>query len=155
MMNSLAPTYLTSLVPQPVCNLSRYNLRNSNDLQFINAKTNQYYYSFLPSTVRACNNLPEEIKQSASVQCFKNSLKNHRQPQIPKYYYVGSRRAQVFHTRLRTNCSSFLHLFLKILLTHHCVGVAALRTQNIFFLYCRYYQDQNYLFICFLNFQNL
>ena len=71
MMNSLAPTYLTSLVPQPVCNLSRYNLRNSNDLQFINARTNQYYYSFLPSTVRAWNNLPVEIKQSASVQFLK------------------------------------------------------------------------------------
>ena len=71
MMNSLAPTYLTFLVPQPVCNLSRYNLHNSNDLQFINTRTNQYYYSFLPSTVRAWNNLPVEIKQSASVQCFK------------------------------------------------------------------------------------
>ena len=89
---------------------------------------------FSPSTVRAWNNLPVEIKQSASVQCLKDSSKNHRQPQIPKYYYVGSRRAQVLHTRLRTNCSSLnLHLFLKILLTHHCVGVAALRTQNIFF----------------------
>ena len=75
MMNSLAPTYLTSLVPQPVSNLSRFNLRNFNDLQFTNARTNQYYNSFLPSTVRAWNNLPVEIKQSASVQCFKNSLK--------------------------------------------------------------------------------
>ena len=81
-----------------------------------------------------------EIKRSASMQCFKTSLKNHRQPQIPKYYCVGSRRPQVLHTRIRTNCRSLnLHLFLKILLTHHCVAVAALGTQNIFLLY---HQDQ-------------
>ena len=143
MMNSLAPIYLTSLVPQPVCNLSRYNLRNSNDLQFINARTNQYYYSFLPSTVRAWNNLPVEIKQSASVQCFKNSLKNHRQPQIPKYYYVGSRRAQVLHTRLRTNCSSLnLHLFLKNITDSPLCRCGSIENTEHFFLYCRYYQDQ-------------
>ena len=75
MMNSLTPLYLTSLVPQPVSNLSRYNLRNSNDLQSINARTKQYYHSFLPSAVRAWNNLPLETKQSASLQCFKNYLK--------------------------------------------------------------------------------
>ena len=51
MMNSLTLLYLTSLVPQPVGNLSRYNLRNSNDLQSINARTKQYYHSFLPFAV--------------------------------------------------------------------------------------------------------
>ena len=32
MTNALAPLYLSSLVPQTVSNVSRYNLRNSNDL---------------------------------------------------------------------------------------------------------------------------
>ena len=43
MLNNLTPQYLSSLVPQPVSNLSRYNLRNSNNLQTIAARTNQYY----------------------------------------------------------------------------------------------------------------
>ena len=111
-MNSLTPLYHTSLVPQPVSNLSRYNLRNSNDLQSINGRTKQYYHSFLPSAVRAWDNLPREAKQSASLQCFKNSLKTNTQSYVSKHYYIGSRRAQILHTRLRTNCSSLnLHLF--------------------------------------------
>ena len=76
MMNSLTPLYLKSLVPQPVSNLSRYNLHNSNYLQSINARTKQYYHSVLPSAVRAWNNLPVETKQSAVMQYFKNYLIN-------------------------------------------------------------------------------
>ena len=46
MMHNITPLYLSSLVPQSVSNLSRYNLRNSNDLQTIDARTNQYYNFF-------------------------------------------------------------------------------------------------------------
>ena len=143
MMNSLTPLYLTSLVPQPVSNLSRYNLRNSNDLQSINARTKQYYHSFLPCTVRAWNNLPVETKQSASLQCFKNSLKKNTETQVPKHYYFGSRRAQILHTRLRTNCSSLnLHLFLKNITESPLCRCGSIENTEHFFLYCRYHQAQ-------------
>ena len=106
MHNHLAPEYLSSLVPQPVGAASCYNLRNGNNLQTITSRTNLYYQSFLPSAIRGWNNLPIEIKQSDSVNSFKNHLIK-KQP-VPKYYYVGNRRAQILHTctRLRTNCSS-------------------------------------------------
>ena len=42
MYNHLAPAYLSSLIPQQVNDISRYNLRNSNNIQTIRAKTNQY-----------------------------------------------------------------------------------------------------------------
>ena len=71
MMHNITPLYLSSLVPQSVSNLSRYNLRNSNDLQTIDARTNWYYNSFLPSSVRAWNNLSVEAKQCESVNTFK------------------------------------------------------------------------------------
>ena len=72
-----------------------------------------YYNSFLPSTVRAWNNVNDEAKQSNSVNTFKCFL-NKDKTRIPKHFYVGSRKAQVLHTRLRTNCSSLnLDLFLK------------------------------------------
>lgn len=84
-----------------------------------------------------------EIKQSASLQCFKNSLKNHRQPPVPKYYYIGSRRAQVLHTRLRTNCSSLnLHLFLKNITESPLCQCGSIENTEHYFLYCKYYQDQ-------------
>ena len=75
MKSNLCPSYLSSLVPQTVNSASRYNLRNANDLQTINARTSLYYNSFLPSTIRAWNNLPIEAKQMESVNAFKYFLK--------------------------------------------------------------------------------
>ena len=113
MSHNLTPLYLSSLVPQSVSNISRYSLRNSNDLQTIDARTTLYYNSFLPSTVRAWNNVHDEAKQSDSLNTFKYCL-NKNKTRIPKHFYVGSRKAQVLHTRLRTNCSSLnLDLFLR------------------------------------------
>ena len=74
MMNSLAPLYLSSLIPPTVDSLSRYNLCNSENLQTIDCRTNQYFQSFLPSTVRAWNNLPPEAKQTDSLNSFKHFL---------------------------------------------------------------------------------
>ena len=113
MTNALAPLYLSSLVPQTVSNASRYNLRNSNDLQTVEARFSLFYNSFLPSSVRAWNSLPSIAKQSDSTNSFKYFL-NKDKDSTPKYYYAGNRQAQIFHARLRTNCSSLkLDLFLK------------------------------------------
>ena len=40
MVNGLSPPYLSSLIPLP--RASSYNLRNTNDIQTIHARTNQY-----------------------------------------------------------------------------------------------------------------
>ena len=104
MTNALSPLYLSSLVPLTVSNASRYNLRNSSDLQTVEARTSLFYNSFLPSTVRAWNSLPSTAKQSDSTNSFKYFL-NKDKDSTPKFYYAGSRKAQIFHTRLRTNCS--------------------------------------------------
>ena len=46
-----------------------------------------YYRSFLPSSIRAWNDLALELRQSSSVQSFKYQLsKNLKRP--PKYYYA-------------------------------------------------------------------
>ena len=42
MTNALAPLYLSSLVPKTVSNVSRYNLRNSNDLQTVEARSSLF-----------------------------------------------------------------------------------------------------------------
>ena len=90
MMHNITPLYLSSLVPQSVSNLSRYNLRNSNDLQNIDAgRTNQYYNSFLPSSVRPWNNLSVEAKQCESVNSFKCLLQKEKKKPVPKHHYTG------------------------------------------------------------------
>ena len=64
MFSHLTPLYLSSLIPPSVNDMSRYNLRNSDQLQTIDSRTNLYYNSFLPSTVSAWKCLPAEVKQS-------------------------------------------------------------------------------------------
>ena len=93
MKSNLCPEYLSSLVPQTVNSISRYNLRNANDLQTVNARTTLYYNSLLPSTIRAWNNLPSEAQQLESVNSFKFFIKKENVP-VPKYFYIGKRKAQ-------------------------------------------------------------
>ena len=74
MTHNLTPSFLSSLVPQPVHAASSYNLRNSNYIQNIPARSNYYHNSFLPSTVRELNNLPYEpvhAKRYKLVKIFK------------------------------------------------------------------------------------
>ena len=113
MYTNLTPSYLSDLVPQTVRSVSRYNLRNSHALQTVDARSNNYYYSFLPSTVREWNNLPSDVTQSESIAAFKHNL-NRENLVVPKHFYTGKRHAQILHTRLRTKCSALNYdLFLK------------------------------------------
>ena len=119
--------------------MSRYTLRNSNDLQTIDARTTLYYNSFLPSTVRAWNEVPEEAKQSDSVNAFERFL-NQDKSRIPKHFYVGKRKAQILHTRLRTNCSSLnLDLFMRNISDFPFMPVWKLENAQHFFFHCRNY----------------
>ena len=76
-----------------------------------------------PSTIRAWNNLPNEIKESTSVSTFKFQLnKNHPKPH--KYFNVGSRLDQVLGARLRIECTVLnADLYQKILSTAFHVNV--------------------------------
>ena len=46
--NALSPLYMSSLVPQTVSNASRYHLRNSSDLQTVEARTSLFITHFYP-----------------------------------------------------------------------------------------------------------
>ena len=56
----ISPRYLSDLVPTTVNNSSSYNLRHSNSIHLVNARTSLYYDSFLPSAVRDWNNITDE-----------------------------------------------------------------------------------------------
>ena len=77
MINSLASEYLSSLVPPTGGNRSQYNLHNETNLQTIPARSQQYYNSFLPSTTRIWNSLPDDTKNFPSVESFKHKLNNN------------------------------------------------------------------------------
>ena len=129
-------------MPETVSNISRYSLRSSNDLQTIAARSSQYYHSFLPSTTRDWNSLSIEAKQSGSVNSFKRFL-NTGKSSVPNHYYIGSRKAQILHTRIRTNCSSLnLDLFLKTVTDSPLCRCGSIENAQHFFFHCRYYNVQ-------------
>ena len=145
MMNNLAPLYLSSLIPPTVNSLSRFNLRNSDNLQTIDCRTNQYFQSFLPSTVRAWNNLPPKAKRTDSLNSFKHFLSRDKS-YVPKYYYSGKRQLQILHTRLRTICSSLNNdLYLKNITDCPLCRCGSIENTYHFFFQCSYYTLQRAL----------
>ena len=115
MINGLTPEYLSNLIPQQHNQMHRYNTRQSDNIINIQCKTTHHYQSFLPSAIRLWNALPIHVRESNSIQSFKNALSTLSNKRIiPKHYYTGDRRGQILHARLRMKCSSLKqHLYAK------------------------------------------
>ena len=109
----MSPDYLSSLVTPTIGSTTNYQLRNSSDLLTLQASTQLYFNSFLLSVIREWNELPEITRDLPSIATFKREL-NSDTMKIPTYYFDGNRIGQIYHVRLRTNCSSLNeHLFSK------------------------------------------
>ena len=116
MINGLCPDYLSSLVPPTVGNNTAYSLSNASDYKYIRSNTQLYYNSFLPSVVRDWNELPHTTRNAPSIIAFKRSL-NSTLISVPRFYLDAKRIGQIFHSRLRMDCSSLNHhLFSKIII---------------------------------------
>ena len=87
MTSNLTPEYLSSLVPEPISNISCYNLSNSNNFRVINIRTSQYYQLCLPSTFRSWNDLPVEAHHYKTLNSFKEYL-NKDKAQVSQYFYI-------------------------------------------------------------------
>ena len=105
MINGLTPPYLSNLLPPLVGSSNPYPLRNSDNFLTLRTNTALYYDSFLPSTTREWNSLPSTQRNATSLSSFKSSFKSSVL-KSPLIYYHGSRKLQILHTRIRTNCSS-------------------------------------------------
>ena len=77
MKNGLCPDYLASLVLATVGSASTYSLRKSSYLQTLHTDSRLYHTSFLPSAVRDWNELPEQTRNSPSLNIFRNRLKSN------------------------------------------------------------------------------
>ena len=122
MNDNISPNYLSSLVPQSVETTTHYSLRDATNIRQSLTRTQLYYNSLIPSSIKLWNDLPSEMRESNMYTNFKNQInKNIRKP--PKYYMVVDRFAQIQHTRLRTSCSSLNHhLFSKNIVSDpHCL----------------------------------
>ena len=94
--------------PPTVGNNTSYSLRNTSDYKYIRSNTQLYYNSFLPSVVRDWNELPHTTRNAPSISSFKRSL-NSTPIGVPLFYLDGKRIGQIYHSRLRMDCSSLNH----------------------------------------------
>ena len=110
MNKSNSPNYLSSLVHNILKPTTHYSLRDATNIRQTLTRTQLYYNSFIPPSIRLSlwDDLPSEMRESITYTNFKYQInRNIRKPS--KYYMVYDRFAQIQHTRLRTSCSSLNH----------------------------------------------
>jgi hypothetical protein len=96
---------LINACPPLVGDQSNYNLRNIENIAIPMGKRTVYVNSFIPSTVRAWNNLDINIRNCNSVDSFKYQLKKKRCRKKNKLYSKFSGRNAINHTRIRLRLS--------------------------------------------------
>jgi hypothetical protein len=82
------PRYLAEFIPISVATRHTHNSRQINNNVNINCRTSLYSEYFLPSTIRAWNDLPLTTRNSEPLNSFK-SLVNTQNTKVPAHYYVG------------------------------------------------------------------
>ena len=96
---------------------------------------------FLPSVIREWNELSQPIRNSTSLSSFKYRL-NSGATKPPSYYFEGKRLGQIYHTRLRTSCSSLnQHLFSKNIVDSPLCACGSIEDTNHYLFNCVQYND--------------
>ena len=74
----------------------------------MNARTQLFRNSFIPSCISSWNNIPEHIRDSETLTTYKRQLTNHlfKPIIIPCFYFSGPRSLSVIHACLRNGCSN-------------------------------------------------
>ena len=141
--NESLPSYITDLIPPTVGNISHYELRNRDHIETFQTRTSIFKKSCIPSSIRLWNNLDPSIRQSSSINSFKNSLiADTAGLMVPKHYYFSLNRfVSVMHARIRNNCSDLNEdLFNNhIRLDTTCTCQAISESASHYFFECRLY----------------
>ena len=146
MVNKLTPKYLYDLVPRDIGGTTNLNLRNRFNIRQVKFKTKRYGDSFLPSCIHLWNNLPLDIRQSASLSIFKSKLKSSLLSVdfTPSYLSYGKRFPNICHTQLRLGCSQLnTHLYkVNAIQSPACACSFQNEDINHFFLSCPLFSAQ-------------
>ena len=148
--NGLIPEYLSDLMPPLVSDTNPYNLRNSDNVQSIQARANIFFNSFFPSTIRAWNNLSEDIRNANTVNSFTSRLNRNRQ--VPPKN-IGPRIEPILHARLRMECSSLnSHLYRKNIVPIPSCACGSFESPHHYLFQCPIYAYTGQLDIQKLNY---
>ena len=105
-LNDLTPQYLKQLCNLIPHNTNNYQLRRNNSflVPFIHRKS--FSKSYFPKTIRDWNKLPNDVKQSQSLNIFKTRIRSLYEPLVQnKLYSYGHGLSKVNHCRIRLGLS--------------------------------------------------
>ena len=135
---TLTTDYLSSLLPPMVNQLSGYNLRNISDYRM----PLRFRKSFLPSSIKAWNNLDEALKSIHTPNCFKNRLKDKYFAKTNKLLLYGSNHGSINQARMRMGLSGLNKQRRKYhFILHSNCPVCGNRNEDVthYFLHCQHY----------------
>ncbi|KAJ8306004.1 hypothetical protein KUTeg_016549 [Tegillarca granosa] len=137
MLNGICSSYLSELIPQRQTSY-RQTISQSNSIHSILCQTNSHFNSFLPSTIRDRTDLPNEVKQTTSINSF--NLYLDRDLNKSKSYMQGYACNVVHYTLIYSQ---------EILMTVPSVDVVNMNPLVIIYSrYCNLYSEvrNRYLF---------
>ena len=105
MHNNLTPPFLQSLLPPLVGDVTHYPLRNSNNYALQNHRLSTSDKSFIPSSIKLWNSLERDKQNCHTLASFKSSMLPAGNPEPPYKSFLGVRKLNIVHARLRNNCS--------------------------------------------------
>lgn len=146
MLNKEVPPYLYLLIPPP--RETQYNTRaETRTITPLYAKRELYFNSFLPKTIRIWNSLNYQTRNILSISLLKNKLNGNTK--TPKYYNTGNRTSQIWHARIRMECSNLnKHMYLRYLSDNKgCQCGHTIEDENHYFFHCPLYNNQRTTYI--------
>ena len=102
----MVPSYISDIILPTVANVSRYELRNSENISRIPVRTSTFSQSCTPSAIYEWNNLQAPFRDCDSYNSFCCTLKMQSLNKIPNYFFDGKRKFSILHARLRSFCSN-------------------------------------------------
>ncbi len=128
MVHGTAPEYLSIRARVPQHQPHTHNLRHNENNPVWTTGTASYQKSFLPSTIKAWNNL------------------KNKSLAMPVYYNTGKRLIQIIHANMRMESSNLqYHLFLRHLSDDpSCMCGAPVEDPKHFLMVCPLYRDLRY-----------
>ena len=107
--NSLVPDYISDIIPPLVGDVSKYSLRNRQNLAnvYMSTRTEISRRSCIPSSVSSWNKLSNDMREADTYLSFRTAVKRDILcgTHVPSYYMKGQRRLSVLHARIRNKCS--------------------------------------------------
>lgn len=152
-INHQLPSFLIDLLPSYTNQRTQFPLRSSNNLSLYSSRTQRFYNSFLPSSVRLWNSLSNDVR-NASFSSYKSALKCLYFDNFvasPLYSFSLTRYASILHTRLRLGFSGLnSYLFrIKCKLSPSCACGYREESVHHYFIVCpRYAAQRTVLFTC-------